>query len=105
MNSPGGASKTVWFRRSPSFKFRKIVCVLGRSGLCVECVVCLCFSVRLVVCSCVVVPVVIVCIHCSHCWSVELDDNEEELARPTKTYRSDAQRHLLSEPDWATFVL
>ena len=68
--------------------------MLGRSGLGVGCVVCLCLSVRSVVCSCVVVPVVIVCIHCSDCWSVELDDNEEELARPTKTYRSDAQRIL-----------
>ena len=77
MNSPGGASKTVWFNRSPSLKFRKILCVLGISGLCVECVVCLCLSVRLVVCSCFVTPGVIVCIHCSDCWSVELYDNEE----------------------------
>ena len=31
--------------------------------ICVRCDVCLCLSVRLVVCSCVVVPVVIVCVH------------------------------------------
>ena len=30
--------------RSPSLKFRKIFCVLGKSGLCVGCVVCLCMQ-------------------------------------------------------------
>ena len=41
---------------------------------CVGCVVCLCLFVRLEVCRCSVVPIVIICIHC---WPVELVDNDD----------------------------